>query len=105
MGEVGLSLPVSGSMVTAKLLASTPADFMGSIISPWPRQSVLNMPHGMGGPPSAGISHNSYAMLSGGLARLLAFSNTRPLSRTSLVLTYGWTAVLAATSLTGWASG
>ena len=59
IGMVGAADPPSGSMVTAKVLASTPADMGGIITMALPLGSGLNMPAGMGLSPCMGTSHSS----------------------------------------------
>ena len=58
IGIVGVVLPCSGSIVTAKALASTLTGNGGLITMPPPRASGLNTPAGIGA-PSVGISQSS----------------------------------------------
>ena len=59
IGVVGLWLPLAGSTVTAKPLASMPAVLSLWKIMPLPLPSGLNHPAAIGALPSAGSSQSS----------------------------------------------
>ena len=58
-GMVGVGDPPSGSIVTAKVFASTPGDMGGIITVALPLESGRNMPAGIGFSPCMGTSHSS----------------------------------------------